>query len=404
MHVREPRPDDVGVDRPIYAVWEITLRCDHACAHCGSRAARARPDELTFDEMKRVADDLARLGTREVTLIGGEAYLHPDLAPLVRHLKALGLWVSVQTGGRGWTAAVCDALVEAGLDAVGFSLDGPPEVHDELRAARGSQAAAERALELSIARGLPVSVNTQLDALTLPHLRWQYERMAELGVKAWRVQLTVAMGRAADRPEWILQPWQLLEALDVLAACQLDAMARARAAGLPDHEAMHVHGSNNVGYFGRHEELLRSRPGERSSYWGGCPAGHHVIGIESDGRVKGCPSLPTAPYHGGTVRERPLERIWREDPAVGFTRRRTTEELWGFCATCYYAEVCRAGCAWTAHCTLGRRGNNPFCAHRAETLRDQGLRERLVPVEHAPGDPYDFGRMELVLEPWPSAP
>ena len=32
--------------RPIYAVWEITLRCDLACRHCGSRAGRARPDEL----------------------------------------------------------------------------------------------------------------------------------------------------------------------------------------------------------------------------------------------------------------------------------------------------------------------------------------------------------------------
>ncbi len=73
MHVRDTRPEDVGVDKPIYAVWEVTLRCDHACAHCGSRAARARPDELTLDDMKRVAHDLARMGTREVTLIGGEA-------------------------------------------------------------------------------------------------------------------------------------------------------------------------------------------------------------------------------------------------------------------------------------------------------------------------------------------
>ena len=29
--------------RPIYAVWELTLACDLACRHCGSRAGR-RPD------------------------------------------------------------------------------------------------------------------------------------------------------------------------------------------------------------------------------------------------------------------------------------------------------------------------------------------------------------------------
>src|SRR5712671_4515982 len=35
--------------RPIYAVWEITLACDLACRHCGSRAGRARPDELSTE-------------------------------------------------------------------------------------------------------------------------------------------------------------------------------------------------------------------------------------------------------------------------------------------------------------------------------------------------------------------
>jgi len=33
-------------------------------------------------------------------------------------------------------------------------------------------------------------------------------------------------------------------------------------------------------------------------------------------------------------------------------------------------------------------------------LKRLGLRERLVPVERAPGDPYDYGRFELALEPW----
>jgi len=86
---------------------------------------------------------------------------------------------------------------------------------------------------------------------------------------------------------------------------------------------------------------------------------------------------------------------------VRFARDRGTEELWGHCKTCYYADVCKAGCSWTAHTTLGRRGNTPFCYHRVVQLRKKGIRERLVPVEKAPGQPYDFGRFELVEEPWP---
>ncbi|MGZ5971002.1 MAG: hypothetical protein ACXWP4_25205, partial [Polyangiales bacterium] len=42
--------------RPIYAVWELTLACDLACRHCGSRAGRARPDELSTEEALDLVD------------------------------------------------------------------------------------------------------------------------------------------------------------------------------------------------------------------------------------------------------------------------------------------------------------------------------------------------------------
>src|SRR5882672_633144 len=60
---------------PVHVVWEITLACDLKCMHCGSRAGHRRPRELDTRECLEVVDALARLGTREVSLIGGEAYL-----------------------------------------------------------------------------------------------------------------------------------------------------------------------------------------------------------------------------------------------------------------------------------------------------------------------------------------
>ena len=57
---------------PSIAVWEITLRCNLGCCHCGSRAARARPDELSTTEALDLVRQFADLGLKEVTLIGGE--------------------------------------------------------------------------------------------------------------------------------------------------------------------------------------------------------------------------------------------------------------------------------------------------------------------------------------------
>jgi MoaA/NifB/PqqE/SkfB family radical SAM enzyme len=64
--------------RQTYAVWEITLKCNLACGHCGSRAGDKREDELTTSEALDLVRQMAELGIEEVTLIGGEAFMRPD--------------------------------------------------------------------------------------------------------------------------------------------------------------------------------------------------------------------------------------------------------------------------------------------------------------------------------------
>jgi radical SAM protein with 4Fe4S-binding SPASM domain len=398
-------PDDLNVPRPIYVVWETTLRCDHACAHCGSRAGpEARPDELSTAELLEVADAVIRLGAREVTLIGGEAYLRGDCGELIEHLTRGGIRVTMQTGGRGLTRGRTERLRAAGLAAVGVSVDGLEESHDLLRDSPGSWRSAMAAIANAREQGMTVTSNTQINRLNKDELRETAAALRAAGVAVWRAQLTAPMGRAADRPEMLLEPYMILEVIDTLAEIQRWALAEARREGLDPGRAFHVRLGNNVGYYGPHELLLRSRPGKGEAHWQGCSAGKFVMGIESDGTIKGCPSLPTGPYTGGNVRDAELSQIWAEAEAITFARTRGVSELWGFCKSCYYAEVCRGGCSFTAHSALGRRGNMPFCYYRANKLRREGLRERLVKKVAAPGDPYDFGRFEIVVEPWSDLP
>ncbi|MCB9758244.1 MAG: radical SAM protein [Alphaproteobacteria bacterium] len=391
--------EDWSAPRPIYAVWELTLKCDQACRHCGSRAGLARTQELSTQEAFEVGEALVDLGCRELTVIGGEAYLRPDLDEIVAFMADRGVRVTMQTGGRAVDCDMVRRLKRAGLSAIGVSIDGLPEVHDRLRGVPGGFRLATRALDAGREEGLLVSANTQINRLNMHQLPELCAELRGHGIVAWQVQLTVPMGRAADRPEWIVQPWEVLDIVETLADIQRAAAAEPRVKGRPP---FNVFAGNNIGYFGPHELILRSRPGGQPTHWMGCRAGQQVIGIEADGTVKGCPSLPTAPYVGGNVRELSLAQIWAEAPELRFARDRTADELWGFCRTCYYADTCRGGCSFTAHSTLGRRGNQPFCWYRADQLRRKGLRERLVHAERAPGRPFDFGRFELVEEPWPT--
>lgn len=382
MDVRYAHADEAP--QPRYVVWELTLRCDLACRHCGSRAGKARTAELALDEALVVLDDLAALGTREIAFIGGEAYLHPSWLPLVRAATARGIRCTMTTGARALDADLARAAAAAGLDAASVSVDGLEAMHDRLRAVPGSFRAALAAIGHLRAAGVGAYANTQWNRLNLPELEALAEVLLDAGITAWQVQLTGPMGRAADRADWLLQPYEMLDLIPRLAA----VARRAKEQGCT------VFAANNLGYYGPFEADLRPVP------WAGCGAGRYVLGIEADGGVKGCPSLPSAPYVGGNVRDTPLRELWAHSATIGFTRGRDSAELWGFCAGCYYKDVCKGGCSWTSHTTLGRRGNMPWCHHRAETLAARGRRERLVQVAPAPGEPFDFGRFELVEEDW----
>lgn len=372
---------------PAYVVWELTLACDHACTHCGSRAGVARePHELTTEEALRVVGELAAMGAREVVLIGGEAYLHDGCFEIVRALAERGIAPAMTTGGRGITEERARRLAEAGLAYASVSIDGLEATHDRMRNLRGSWRAAIGALERLRAAGLATASNINLNRLNARELEPLYEELRGR-IGSWQVQITAPLGRAADRPELLLQPFDLLDVVPRVAALK----ARARADGIV------LTPGNNLGYFGPEEVQLRSVGAERD-HWRGCQAGRFVMGIESHGAVKGCPSLQPA-YVGGSVRERPLAEIWARAPELGFARTRTVDDLWGFCRSCAFGPACLGGCTFTAHSVLGRPGNNPYCHYRARTLAKQGLRERLVPGAAARGVPFDHGLFELVVEP-----
>jgi radical SAM protein with 4Fe4S-binding SPASM domain len=373
---------------PAYVVWELTLRCDQACAHCGSRAGPRRPEELSTKEALGVVEQLALMKPKEVVLIGGEAYLHEGFLEIIEALTNKQIHVTMTTGGRGITPMLAKESVARGLQNVSVSFDGLIESHDLIRAAKGSFDAATQALQSFREAGITIASTTNLNRINQHDLEGLYEHLKVQGVTAWQLQITTPLGRAADRPQMLLQPWDLITLMPRIAALKVKAFG----------EGMRIMPGNNLGYFGPEEGTLRSLNVPGKDHWLGCQAGRFVMGIESNGAVKGCPSLQTASYVGGNLRQKTLDDIWQNSPQLAFTRNRGVEDLWGFCRTCPFAETCMGGCSFTAHSLFGRPGNNPYCHFRAKTLAKQNKRERLVLQKRAPGRPFDHALFTIVEE------
>ncbi len=128
----------------VHVVWELTLACNLKCSHCGSRAGRRRPDELTAPEALVVVDQLARLGTRELTIIGGEAYLRRDWTEIVAPAAGHGMYVAMQTGARALTEKRLAAGIAAGLAGSAYRSTASPAHTIASAAWRGHSSTASR--------------------------------------------------------------------------------------------------------------------------------------------------------------------------------------------------------------------------------------------------------------------
>lgn len=319
------------------------------------------------------------MGVGEVVLIGGEAYLRNDFILIIREVRNQGMSATMTTGGYNLSVARAEAMVEAGIQSVSFSIDGLEESHDRVRNTKDSWKRAFGALRNIRNAGAKVAANTQINVHTRYELLDLLELLHAEGIHAWQLQITVPHGHAADHPELILQPHmygELFETLDrVVDRC--------------DELGITFWPANSLGYFGPYEQKLRRRQRPRTGHYSGCEAGASTMGIEADGSIKNCPSLGTAVNIGGKWRDHGVAKLWREAREMTSLRNRTVDDLWGFCRSCYYAELCMGGCTAVAEPVLGRPGNNPFCIHRSIELQKQGLRERIELVRKAP--PIGFG-------------
>ena len=342
--LRAQGPGEVPVPR--LAVWELTLACDQKCIHCGSRAGPARPGELTTDECLDLVRQLRELGVGEVTLVGGEAYLRNDFILVIRAIREAGMACTMTTGGRNLSPARIEAMVAAGVSSVNLSIDGMQAAHDHLRGVPGSWDQAFAAILGLRVAGAKVHVNTQINRLTMPDLPELLVRLHAAGIRGWQLQITAPFGNAGDHPEILLQPYMFLELFE-----QLDGLVEEAT-----RLGVKLWPANNLGYFGPLEAKLRKLQ-KRGAHYKGCGAGRHQVGIEANGDIKGCPSLGGPANVGGNIREHTLREIWERTEELAYTRERTEAELWGYCAECYYATVCRAGCTATAEPLLGRPGN-----------------------------------------------
>jgi len=333
---------------PEHAVWELTLRCNMHCLHCGSSAGRARSNELSIDECFRVADELLELGCRDITFIGGEVLLYRGWERVARRMVDGGVRANIITNAYSMGSEAIDKILNAKLENVGVSLDGLEKTHDRIRRP-GSFVKVLGAFEMLRRAQVPIGVVTTVLKPNIGELEAIYDLLLMNDVELWQLQIATGMGNMAQQADLLLEPSDVSRITKFIHE-------KSRTGD------MHVIAGDDIGYFDEHEAYLRCQLGAISA-WSGCKAGMRVIGIDSVGNVKGCLSIYSDDFIEGNVRTESLKSIWTKEGNFAYNRQFELSVLSGACAKCDKRSICRAGCRGSCFFNSGSLFENRYCAY-----------------------------------------
>jgi radical SAM protein with 4Fe4S-binding SPASM domain len=339
--------------KPEFCVWELTLKCNMKCRHCGSMAGKARENELTVDECLNVAEQLADLGCRQVTLIGGEVFLYEGWEKISRKLSEKGVGVNLITNGFLLGDKQIAQIKYARLTNVGISLDGMENNHNNIRNVNTSFEKVMDTFDILNREGIPIAVVTSLIDRNFDDLPYMYGLLVKKGIKLWQIQIVNPMGNMADKKDLLLDPAKVP---------LVTSFIREKR----NKQKIAIYAGDNIGYFDENESYIRSEPGMICA-WSGCQAGLRVVGIGSTGNVKGCESLYSDEFVEGNLREEPLSTIWHKEGNFAYNRNFDTSMLTGSCKDCDKGTICRGGCRGACYFTTDSKFENPYCCYPGKT-------------------------------------
>ncbi len=127
---------------------KLTNACNLRCKMCGQpREGHEEGDPkyapphffketVPIEKYKDILSELKKVRPN-LYLWGGEPFMYKDLFELIRFAKKLKFTVQINTNGL-YLRKFAQEIVESGLDDLIVSIDGPEEVHDQVRGLKGT--------------------------------------------------------------------------------------------------------------------------------------------------------------------------------------------------------------------------------------------------------------------------
>lgn len=306
-----------------FLFFELTMRCNERCLHCGSRCGDVQSEELPvqvyFDFLGKIKRDFQKLPMLCIT--GGEPLLRKEIFEIMSYASSLGFKWGMTSNGTLITKEVAKKLKDAGMNTISISIDGLPETHDAFRRTKGGfEKAVEGVKNLLEHDFNAVQVTTVVTKKNIDQLDDLFALMEELDVDSWRVINLEPIGRALTLDGYTLDPDEY--------RCMFDFIAEKRREGYPV-----MYGCSH--YLGLDYEC------EVRDWYFLCNAGVYTASIMANGDIGACLDIERREetIEGNILRD-DFTEVWKNGFKIFRTPLSQKNEK---CASCASVSFCEGG-------------------------------------------------------------
>lgn len=362
-------------ENPFIVIWELTRACELKCLHCRAEAQyRRHPGELTFEEGKKLIDDIKSMNNPMLVFTGGDPLMRKDVFDIAKYAIDKGVRVSMTPSATpNVTKEAMETAKEVGLSRWAFSLDGPTaEIHDHFRGTSGSFDLTMNAIKYLHDLEMPLQINTVISNYNIDHLDEMAKLVEDLNCVLWSVFFLVPTGRGQESdmisPVQHEKVFQWLYDLSKRVPFDIKTTAGQHYRRVVIQNKMREKEAESSGNSIKYADALKKGATGQIDGLGRAPKGvndgNGFVFISHIGDVYPSGLLPVK---AGNVRETPLPEIYRESEV--FKSLRNPDLYKGKCGVCEFRHVCGGSRSRAYAVTGDYLESEPFCVYIPKSMR-----------------------------------
>lgn len=300
--------------------WNTTNKCNLKCSHCYRDAGDICEGELNTEEAKILLDQIAKAGFKIMIFSGGEPLMREDIFELISYASKIGLRPVLGSNGTLITKEVAKKLKEAGIAAVGISLDSlDPDKHNNFRGYENAYKDTIDGMKNCRDIGIRFQIHTTVMDWNKNEILPITDFAVDTGAAAHHIFFLVPTGRGKKIEKELLNSEEYEELLTSIMKKQQQVPIELKPTCAPQFIRIAQDLNMNI------------------RFKKGCLAGISYCIINPKGDVQPCAYLTEV---AGNVRKTPFDEIWKNSNIFNELR---TLNYKGSCGTCKHKKSC-GGC------------------------------------------------------------